>query len=88
MYKRLLPMLLLLLTTTVYAKEDTSPTEWYQERATPGKYYDAKGLYQGKTTKDGKIYDRQGIYQGRINPDTGRITDRKGKYTGKIKPEK
>ena len=31
MYKRLLPLLLLLLTTTVYAKEDTSPTEWNQE---------------------------------------------------------
>lgn len=70
------------------SKETPRDADFYQQRQTAGKYYDAQGLYQGRTTDQGKLFDRQGIYQGKIDPNTGVITDRQGRYVGKVKKGK
>jgi hypothetical protein len=47
------------------------------------KYYDSKGIYQGKKTDSGKFYSRTGRYEGKED-SRGRLYDRQGSYEGRV----
>ncbi len=50
-----------------------------------GRHYNAKGQYQGKTTRDGKHYDAKGKFTGKTvtAPSGSKSCDAKGKLLQK-----